>query len=149
METRLLIVASEWRLLSFACGALPEAGFRVLVEPSAEEALVLARRWRPDVIIICPTSLAAWDDAEAGRIERHLARVQFIVTVQQEDDPSAWEALLVRGFELLALPLMHPEELLAAAEAALTRRVNLRGPEGLGQVGHNPGPGTRMRHGTA
>ena len=130
MNPRVLISDCDWRLLAFAFGDLRQHGFDVMVANSPDEALALARRWQPNVIIASGPTMELWEKLMQGKLEEALPGVSIVVTIGEDEPETAWQPLLRRGFELLPKPLIHASELRVAAESAImSRRVSRAGGE--------------------
>ena len=138
MATRILISDPDWRLLAFAFGDLRRHGYDVIVEPSAAEALALARTWRPNVVIASRVVVEEWDRTVGAALADALANTAVLVTVGGDEEEDVWQPLLDRGFDVLPKPLIHPSELRAATESVM-RMAGLGQPaSGLGGLqGHD------------
>ena len=138
MRPRVLISDSDWRLLAFAFSDLRNHGFEVMIEPSAAAALELAERWRPDVVIASKRILSEWERMLGSGLTPPLGEAAVVVTIGADEADEAWQPLLDRGFDVLPKPLVHPSELRAAMEVAVS---SIRGePGGIGPI---VGPGSQ------
>ena len=114
-----LLVESDWSLLSHAFGVFRPDGYEIVVEGVPENALQIARRSRPKVIIVPAVVLDAWDKRLPGGVRFLLASSAIIATADAEHAATALRKWASMGCEILIVPLVHHFELYAAVESAL------------------------------
>lgn len=114
-----LLVESDWGLLSHAFGVFRPDGYEILVEGVPENALQIARRSRPKVIIVPAVVLDAWDARVPGGVQFLLATSAIVATTDADHAATAIRKWASMGCEILITPLVHPFELHAAVENAL------------------------------
>jgi DNA-binding response OmpR family regulator len=114
-----LLVESDWSLLSHAFGVFRPDGYEIVVEGTPDNALQIARRSRPKVIIVPAVVLDAWDKRLPGGVRFLLASSAIIATVDAEHAATALRKWAAMGCEILIMPLVHHFELYAAVQSAL------------------------------
>lgn len=119
MGVKVLVADPDRQILRAAFGCLRDQGFRVIAESVPAEALRIARRWRPDLIIVPAPCLQAWDSDPNEGLETILPEFSFLVTANSPDELSCWQRWIGRWCEVLIKPVVHPLELVVAVEDAM------------------------------
>jgi DNA-binding response OmpR family regulator len=112
---KILISDPDWHFSRQAAGYLEGMAHLVVHQADTNQALELARRWEPDVVIL------AAESAEAGLLEElceSQTRPAILLTEYMDRYDRAWRAWQIGGDELLMKPVFESRELHDAIVAA-------------------------------
>jgi CheY-like chemotaxis protein len=86
-SAKILVVDDEALLRMMMCDALEAAGYRVVVAPSGDEGLKLARLERPDCILldIMMPGMDGYDTCSAIKADPDLAHIPVLLTSATSD----------------------------------------------------------------
>ncbi len=119
MSLKVLVCDADWRFVDRAQSFLQAHGHQVLAEPLPAEALEVAMRWRPDVLVL---SSEAADGAGAellAGVKLLRPRPALLLTGQLEHFEAAWRAWQQGADELLLKPVFDAFELHTAILKAI------------------------------
>ena len=119
MSLKVLICDADWRFVEHASQFLGTHGHHVMSEPLPSEAIDLARRWKPDILIISSEATEGSNDQFLSQIRRLNPRPAILLTGQLDRFDAAWRAWQRGGDELLLKPIIHAWELHTAIISAL------------------------------
>ena len=128
MSQTILVVDDEPRIVTLVCDYLEQAGFHVLSARDGQAALHLARRERPDLIVL-DLMLPGLDGLDVCRRLRQESAVPIIMLTARVEEADRVVGLELGADDYVIKPFS-PRELVARVRAAL-RRAN-------GQVGPSP-----------
>lgn len=120
MSATILIIEDEASIRTVARAYLEQAGFRVLLALSGPEGVEMARRERPDLVIL-DLNLPGMDGMEVAARLRQDSDV-FIVMLTARSEESDRVAGLRIGADDYVIKPFSPRELVARIEAILRRR---------------------------
>jgi DNA-binding response OmpR family regulator len=115
----ILVVDDEARLVSLVESYLKQEGFRVLTAHNGREALELARREQPDLIIL-DLMMPEMDGYEFMRQHRSRAATPIILLTARVDDDEKVVGLELGADDYITKPF-RPRELVARVRAVLRR----------------------------
>ena len=120
MNATILIIEDEASIRTVARAYLEQAGFRVLLADNGPEGVDLARRERPDLVIL-DLNLPGMDGMEVAARLRQESDV-FIIMLTARSEESDRVAGLRIGADDYVIKPFSPRELVARIEAILRRR---------------------------
>jgi two-component system alkaline phosphatase synthesis response regulator PhoP len=120
MNATILIIEDEASIRTVARAYLEQAGFRVLLTDNGPEGVDLARRERPDLVIL-DLNLPGMDGMEVAARLRQESDV-FIIMLTARSEESDRVAGLRIGADDYVIKPFSPRELVARIEAILRRR---------------------------
>lgn len=122
MSLKVLICDTDERFVERATRFLISHGHQVLSEPLPADALFLAGRWKPNVLVLSSELADGQDDQFMTELHGLKPRPAVLLTGQLDRFDAAWRAWRRAGDELLLKPVLQGWELheaiLAAIEAA-------------------------------
>jgi CheY-like chemotaxis protein len=116
-----LLVEDDADLLRFASVTLRLAGYRLRMATDGQEAIALAHRARPDLVLLdlrLPR-VDGWQVLEALRGDQALRQVPVVVLTADADPPQRERARVAGAVDYLVKPVS-ADALLAAVERALS-----------------------------
>lgn len=119
MSLRVLLCDTDHRFVERASRFLAGHGHQVMSEPVAKDALEMARRWRPDVVVLSSELVDGPDSDWIEGLNALHPRPAVLLTGQLERFDAAWRAWRMGGDELLLKPVIHGWELHTAIVSAL------------------------------
>jgi len=120
-----LVVDDEIRLVSLVETYLTQSGYRVVTAPNGVEALSIARRENPDLIIL-DIMMPEMDGYEFMRVYRAESDTPIILLTARVEDDEKVIGLELGADDYVTKPF-RPRELMARVKAML-RRVGMKGP---------------------
>jgi DNA-binding response OmpR family regulator len=129
MTQTIMVVDDEYRLVSLVQSYLVQEGFRVITAGNGLEALALARRERPDLVIldIMMPEMNGYDFMRQHRLEHN---TPIILLTARVDDEERVIGLELGADDYITKPF-RPRELVARVRAVLRRT---GGPEPVAEV---------------
>lgn len=121
MSLKVLMCDTDWRFVEHATRFLTTHGHQVISEPLPSEALDLALRWKPDVLVISSESATGQNSSLLAELRSVSPRPAILLTGQLDRFDAAWQAWQLGGDELLLKPVIHAWELHTAIIAAIER----------------------------
>lgn len=125
MTKTVLVVDDEMRLVSLVETYLTQNGYRVVTAPNGVEALSVARRENPDLIIL-DIMMPEMDGYEFMRVYRAESDTPIILLTARVEDDEKVIGLELGADDYVTKPF-RPRELMARVKAVL-RRVGLKEP---------------------
>lgn len=125
MTKTVLVVDDEIRLVSLVETYLTQSGYRVVTAPNGVEALSIARRENPDLIIL-DIMMPEMDGYEFMRVYRAESDTPIILLTARVEDDEKVIGLELGADDYVTKPF-RPRELMARVKAML-RRVGMKGP---------------------
>lgn len=119
MSKTIMIVDDEKRLVSLVESYLTQEGYRVVSANNGVEALPIARRENPDLIIL-DIMMPEMDGYEFMRTHRHEADTPIILLTARVDDDERVIGLELGADDYITKPF-RPRELVARVRAVLRR----------------------------
>jgi len=119
MSKTILVVDDEKRLVSLVESYLKQEGFRVLIAYDGRQALEIAQREQPDLIIL-DIMMPEMDGYEFMRQHRRLADTPIILLTARVDDEERVIGLELGADDYITKPF-RPRELVARVRAVLRR----------------------------
>ncbi|MBN1136081.1 MAG: response regulator transcription factor [Anaerolineae bacterium] len=133
MTHTILVVDDEARIVKLVRDYLERAGFAVLSARDGETALVLARRERPDLIVL-DLMLPEVDGLDVCRHLRQESAVPIIMLTARVEEADRIVGLELGADDYVTKPFS-PRELVARVRAALRRASGQVGPASVIRVG--------------
>jgi two-component system alkaline phosphatase synthesis response regulator PhoP len=127
MNASILIVEDEASIRTVARAYLEQAGFRVLLAESGTAGLELARRERPDLVIL-DLNLPGMDGMEVAARLREESEIFILMLTARSEEADRVAGLRIGADDYLTKPFS-PRELVARVEAILRRRRSFAAPE--------------------
>lgn len=122
MSLKVLVCDADWRFVERATAYLEGHGHQVMTEALPSEALDLARRWRPDAVVLASEST----EGDNGTILKELRLIDpspaILLTGQLDHFDAAWRAWRKGGDELLLKPVLSATEIHTAIISAINGR---------------------------
>lgn len=119
MSKTILVVDDEKRLVSLVESYLTQEGYRVISAYNGKEALTVARREKPDLIVL-DVMMPEMDGYEFMRKHRSEAETPIILLTARVDDEEKVIGLEVGADDYMTKPF-RPRELVARVKAVLRR----------------------------
>ncbi|MFW6154589.1 MAG: hypothetical protein ACOC95_05175 [Planctomycetota bacterium] len=119
MSLKVLICDVDHRFVERATRFLGRHGHQVLNEPLVDEVYDVARRWRPDVLVLASEAVHTADGGLLRRVSQLPHRPAILLTGQLDRFDAAWRAWRQGGDELLLKPILHAWELHTAIVSAI------------------------------
>jgi DNA-binding response OmpR family regulator len=119
MAHKILVVDDENRLVSLVEAYLEQAGFRVVTASNGQEALALARREQPDLILL-DIMMPEMDGYDFMRIHHREQNTPVIFLTAKVDEDDKVIGLELGADDYITKPF-RPRELLARVRAVLRR----------------------------
>lgn len=119
MQELILVVDDEPRVAKLACDYLKKNGFRVLTASDGLAALAMARRERPDLIVL-DLLLPGLDGREVCRILRQESDVPILMLTALSEESDQVVGLELGADDYISKPFS-PRALVARVRAALRR----------------------------
>ena len=119
MTKTILVVDDEKRLVSLVESYLTQEGYRVVTAHDGKEALVVARREHPDLIIL-DLMMPEMDGYTFMRAHRAEQNTPIILLTARVDDEEKVIGLEIGADDYITKPF-HPRELVARVRAVLRR----------------------------
>jgi DNA-binding response OmpR family regulator len=116
---RILVVDDEKKIVALVKAYLEQAGYQVLTAADGQEALHIARRERPDLVIL-DLMLPKLDGWEASRILRQESQVPIIMLTARVEDTDKILGLELGADDYVTKPF-NPRELVARVRSVLRR----------------------------
>jgi two-component system, OmpR family, alkaline phosphatase synthesis response regulator PhoP len=120
MSATILIVEDEASIRTVARAYLDQAGYRVLLAETGPAGLDLARRERPDLVIL-DLNLPGMDGMEVAARLREESDVFILILTARSEEADRVAGLRIGADDYLTKPFS-PRELVARVEAILRRR---------------------------
>lgn len=120
MSATILIVEDEASIRTVARAYLEQAGYRVLLAETGPAGLDLARRERPDLVIL-DLNLPGMDGMEVAARLREESDVFILILTARSEEADRVAGLRIGADDYLTKPFS-PRELVARVEAILRRR---------------------------
>ncbi|HWQ14873.1 MAG TPA: response regulator transcription factor [Roseiflexaceae bacterium] len=120
MKGTVLVVEDEASIRTVARAYLEQAGFRVLLAETGPAGLELARRERPDLVVL-DLNLPGMDGMEVAARLREESDVFILMLTARSEEADRVAGLRIGADDYLTKPFS-PRELAARAEAILRRR---------------------------
>ena len=119
MSLRVLICDTDRRFVDRASKFLIGHGHQVMAEPLGDDAVELAARWRPDVVVLSSELADRQDDQFLERLGGGRSRPAVLLTGHLDRFDAAWRSWRKGGDELLLKPIIHAWELHTAIISAI------------------------------
>ncbi len=119
MNSKILIVDDESKIVSLVRAYLEKAGYAVVTAEDGQTALIQARRERPDLVIL-DLMLPGIDGLEVARILRRERDLPIIMLTARVDDTDRIVGLELGADDYVTKPF-NPRELVARVRAVLRR----------------------------
>ncbi len=116
---RILVVDDEKKIVALVKAYLEQAGYHVFIAGDGQEALHIARRERPDLIIL-DLMLPKLDGWEVSRILRQESQVPIIMLTARVEDTDKIVGLELGADDYVTKPF-NPRELVARVRSVLRR----------------------------
>ena len=119
MKELVLVVDDEPKITKLARDYLEQAGFSVLIASDGKDALALARRERPDMVIL-DLNLPQLDGLDVARQMRRESQVPIIMLTARAEETDRLIGLELGADDYITKPFS-PRELVARVRAVLRR----------------------------
>jgi DNA-binding response OmpR family regulator len=139
----ILVVDDEPRIVELARDYLEHAGFRVIAAADGTSALELARRDRPDLVVL-DLGLPGLDGLDVTKALRAEGTIPIIMVTARDDELDTLLGLELGADDYLTKPFS-PRELVARVKAVLRRADRPMGDEDVIRVGELTLNAPRMR----
>jgi DNA-binding response OmpR family regulator len=139
----ILVVDDEPRIVELARDYLEHAGFRVIAAADGTSALELARRDRPDLVVL-DLGLPGLDGLDVTKALRAEGTIPIVMVTARDDELDTLLGLELGADDYLTKPFS-PRELVARVKAVLRRADRPMGDEDVIRVGELTLNAPRMR----
>jgi DNA-binding response OmpR family regulator len=143
MSRTILVVDDEPRIVELARDYLEHAGFRVIAAADGTSALELARRDRPDLVVL-DLGLPGLDGLDVTKALRAEGTIPIVMVTARDDELDTLLGLELGADDYLTKPFS-PRELVARVKAVLRRADRPMGDEDVIRVGELTLNAPRMR----
>ncbi len=123
MAKTILIVDDEKRLIALIRSYLIQEGFRVLAAGNGKQALLMARKEKPDLILL-DIMMPDMDGYEFLRLHRQEGKTPIILLTARIDDDDKVKGLDLGADDYVTKPFK-PRELMSRIQAVLRRTGNI------------------------